>query len=296
MFHWEGIAEFVTVADEASFTAAAKILDISTAQVSRKVTALEQRLGTKLVLRTTRHVSLTDVGITYYQHCKALLIGLEQADQAVINMSGILTGHIKMTAAITYGEKVIAPLINDFMRQHEQLTIDLVLSNERFDLIRDGFDMAIRLGKLEDSSMVASKLDTRVQHLCASPEYLAKHGTPKQLSQLQNHNCLLGSTDYWRFCHKGKHHKLHPKGSISCNNGNALLDAALKGMGLVQLPDYYVLPYLESGELVTVLDEYSEPEDGIWALYPNRQYPSPKVTRLIEFLREEIPRNPSNRW
>lgn len=291
MFHWEGIAEFVTVADEASFTAAAKSLDISTAQVSRKITALEQRLGTKLVLRTTRHVSLTDVGVIYYQHCKQLLEGLEQADQAVINMSGVLTGHIKMTAAINYGEKVIAPLINDFMQQHEQLTIDLVLSNERFDLIRDGFDLAIRLGKLEDSSMVARKLDTRVQHLCAAPAYLEKYGVPEQLAQLQHHNCLLGSTDYWRFCHNGKHHKLHPKGSISCNNGNALLDAALKGMGLAQLPDYYVQPYLESGELITVLDKYREPEDGIWAVYPQRQYPSPKVTRLVEFLREEIPKS-----
>ncbi|MBM6550815.1 LysR substrate-binding domain-containing protein [Marinomonas ostreistagni] len=288
MFHWEGIAEFVTVADEASFTAAAKILDISTAQVSRKLTALEQRLGAKLVRRTTRHVSLTDVGIIYYQHCKQLLQGLEQADQAVINMSGVLTGHLKVTAASTYGEKRIAPLINDFMALHEQLTIELVLSNERLDLVRDGFDLAIRLGKLEDSSMIAKKLDTRVQHLCATPAYLEKYGTPTQLSQLQHHNCLLGSTDYWRFCHGGKHHKLHPKGTISCNNGNALLDATLKGMGLAQLPDYYVQDYLDRGELVTVLDEYREPEDGIWAVYPYSQYPSPKVTQLVDFLKHAM--------
>lgn len=288
MFIWEGVSEFVAVAEAESFTAAAKRLGISTAQVSRQVSALESRLSTKLLYRTTRKVSVTEAGQTYYQYCRQVLDGLEEAERAMTNLQLIPKGKLRLTAPVTYGEKVIAPLVNDFILRYPELEVQLNLTNQKLDLVGGGYDLAIRLGKLEDSSMMAKRLSSRTLYVCASPEYLSTYGVPHSLSELDRHNCLQGSLDYWRFQDRGKPYNVRVKGNMKCDSGWALLDAALKGIGIVQLPDYYVQPSLACGKLMNLLEHYQEADDGIWAIYPHNRHLSPKVRMLLDFLDESL--------
>ncbi|MGO1245935.1 MAG: LysR substrate-binding domain-containing protein [Oceanisphaera sp.] len=288
MFIWEGVSEFVAVAEAESFTQAAKKLTISTAQVSRQVSALEARLSTKLLYRTTRKVSVTEAGQIYYQHCRQVLDGLEEAERTMTNLQLAPKGKLKLTAPITYGEKTIAPLVNDFVQQYPELEVQMILTNQKLDLVAEGFDLAVRLGKLEDSSMMAKRLSSRTQYICASPQYLAAYGEPQRLSDLEQHNCLQGNLDYWRFQEQGQARNIRVKGNIRCDSGWALLDAALKGIGIVQLPDYYVHAALAKGKLVPLLAQYQEPDEGIWALYPHNRHLSPKVRMLLDFLSDSL--------
>ncbi|GAB3518784.1 LysR substrate-binding domain-containing protein [Photobacterium alginatilyticum] len=288
MFNWEGVSEFVAVAEAESFTAAAKRLGISTAQVSRQISALEARLAAKLFYRTTRKVSVTDVGRIYYQHCRQVLDGLEEAERAISNLQSSPRGKLKVTAPVTYGEGTIAPLINNFAQQYPDLDVEFHLSNQKVDLIDEGFDLAIRLGKLDDSSMMAKRLGSRTQYVCASESYLTTYGVPYSLSELEQHNCLRGTLDYWRFQDQGKARNIRVKGSLRCNSGHALTDAALKGLGIVQLPDYYVQQYLDNGQLTALLTQFTESDDGIWALYPHNRHLSPKVRMLVDYLDEQL--------
>ena len=297
---WDGISEFVYVAEYESFTRAAKDLGISTAQVSRQISALEKRLNIKLLYRTTRKVSLTEEGRVFYQHCRGVLDGLDAAEQAVSNLQSKPQGRIKLTAPVTYGEQQLLPLINDFMVQYRDIEVTAFLSNQKIDLIEGGYDLAVRIGKLSDSTMMAKKLSRRTNFVCAAPAYLKRYCTPHTLSDLHKHNCLLGTRDYWHFIENNKQankavgqqaHKptdteknLRVSGSVQYNSGHSLVDAALKGLGIVQLPDYYVQQYLASGALISVLDNYREPEESIWAIYPHNRHLSPKIRLLVDYL------------
>ncbi|OEY66676.1 LysR substrate-binding domain-containing protein [Marinobacter sp. X15-166B] len=284
MVRWDGIREFVAVVEAGSFTAAGQRLEMSTAQVSRQVGALEERLASRLLHRTTRTVSVTETGQLYYQHCRQLLDGLEEAERVVTNLQDKPKGRLRLTAPISYGEGVIAPLINDFAIRYAELDVDLVLTNQRLDLLSEGLDLAIRIGQLEDSTLVARKLGVRTRYVCASATYLETYGTPYSLSELEQHNCLRGGSDYWRFQEDGKASLIRVQGRTQCNSGWALVDAAKKGMGLVQLPDYYVQALIETGRLIPVLENYRERKEVIWAVYPHNRHLSTKVRMLVEFL------------
>ena len=281
---WQGINEFVAVAETQSFSLASKNLNISTAQVSRQITALEKRLQVKLFYRTTRKVSLTQEARVFYQHCRHLLDGLDAAEQAITNLQSSPKGKIKLTAPVTYGEQKILPLVNDFVALYGDIEITTELSNHRIDLIDGGFDIAIRLGQLQDSTLIAKQLSQRANYVCASAAYLKMHGQPYSLSELKDHNCLLGTRDYWRFTEQGKEKNVRVKGNLRCNSGVALVDAALKDIGIIQLPDYYLDPLIASGELITILDQFRDPAEGIWAVYPQNRYLSPKIRLLIDYL------------
>lgn len=288
IMHWEGIAEFVHVAETQSFTQAAQRLSVSTAKVSRQVNALEKRLNVKLFYRSTRTVSLTQEGNLFYRHCRHILNDLEAAEHAVTRLQHHPQGLIKLTAPATYGEKKIAPLINDFVLQHPQVEISAYFTNRQIDLIDDGYDIAIRLGKLKDSSLMAKKLTERVIYLCAAPAYLNQCGTPLSLSDLDKHNCLLGTLDYWHFYDTAGERNLKVSGTLRYNSGEALLDAALKGLGIVQLPDYYVNEHIASGKLTVLLDDRRGRDQGVWAVYPANRYLSPKIRTLIDYLSETL--------
>ena len=285
---WEGISEFVCVAEYESFTRAAKALGISTAQVSRQISALEERLKIKLLYRTTRKVSLTEEGRVFYQHCRSVLDGLNAAEQAVSNLQSKPQGRIKLTAPVTYGEQQLLPLINDFMMQYREIEVTAFLSNQQIDLVEGGYDLAIRIGKLRDSTMMAKKLSLRTNFVCATPAYLNQYGVPRTLDDLSQNNCLLGTRDYWHFVEKGIEKNLRVSGSIQYNSGYSLVDAALKGLGIVQLPDYYVQKHLASGALVSLLDDYREPKESIWAIYPHNRQLSPKIRLLVDYLAERL--------
>ncbi len=288
MFGWEGVTEFVAVAEAESFTLAAKKLGISTAQVSRQIGALEKRLAIKLFYRTTRKVTITESGQIYYNHCRQVLDGLSEAERAITDLQSTPKGKLAMTAPVTYGETKIAPLVNDFVARFPELEVSLLLTNRMINLVSEGYDLAIRLGQLEDSSMIAKRLASRTHHVCASPDYLGRNGIPHSLSELDQHNCLLGTLDYWRFQDGSKVRQARVSGSIRCNNGPSLLDAALKSIGIVQLPDYYVRDHLKSGRLVSLLEQFRIEDDGVWAIYPHNLHLSPKVRLMLDHLDENL--------
>ena len=288
MFGWEGICEFVSVAEQGGFTPAARKLGVSVAQVSRQVAQLEDRLQAKLLLRTTRQVRLTELGDIYYRHCRQLLDNLYEAELAVGRHQAEPQGTLRITAPVSYGESRIAPLVNDFMLRYPQLEVTLTLTNQLLDLVHDGFDLAIRLGHLKDSTLIARKLAERIPYVCASPAYAARNGVPLSLPELAQHSCLVGNSDEWHFTLQGQPHTLRVQGQLHCNSGHALLDAALKGIGIIQLPDYYVYPHLASGELLEFFPECRAPAEGIWALYPQNRHLSPKVRLLVDYLAEQL--------
>lgn len=288
MSQWEGVREFVAVADTGSFTAASQRLKTSVANVSRQVSALEQRLAIELLHRTTRKVSLTEAGLLYYQHCRPLLDGLEEAERALGELQHRPSGLIRLTAPLWFGDTHIMPLVNDFVLENPQVKVEALMTNQRLDLIDSGIDLAIRLGPLENSTMHAKRLGCRTLHICASPEYLHKHGEPQRVAELQQHNCLLGTLDYWRIHEESKERTIPVQGSIKANSGHALIDAALKGIGLVQLPDYYVNEHLQTGKLKEVLTAFRPDLEGIWGLYPHSRHLSIKVRMLLDFLAEKL--------
>ncbi|EJL6389389.1 LysR family transcriptional regulator [Vibrio vulnificus] len=286
--HWEGVNEFVAVAESGSFTQAATRLETSVANVSRRVGQLEERLGVKLLLRSTRKVSLTEAGQIYVQHCRSILEGLYQAELAVTQMQQIPQGKLRITAPVTYGEQKIAPLLNDFLIRYPKIDLELVLTNQKLDLIEQGVDIAVRLGQLEDSSSMARRLSERHLHVCATLEYFEQHGMPHTLSDLSSHNCLVGTHDHWRFKERHQGRSIKVNGRIRCSSGVVLLDAALKGIGLVQLPDYYVDEHLRAGRLIEVLAHFRDDREGVWALYPHNRHLSPKVRLLVDHLAQHL--------
>ena len=288
MMDWVGINEFVLVAQTQSFTKAAEKLGVSVVFVSRKVKALENRLGVKLFKRTTRKVFLTEIGQQYFNDCKPLVEALALAELNVKNKQQTLSGLIKVTAPVTFGERHIAPLINVFLKQNPNIEIELILTNQTLDLMDSGIDIAIRLGNLKDSNLIAKKLASRQMFVCASPAYLNQHGIPHSLSELASHQCLVGSNEYWRFLKNDKVINTRINGRLRCNSGNSLFKAAIDGLGLVQLPDYYVNDALENGQLKEVLPQFRGQEEGIWAVYVDKQILPTKVTKLISFIAQHL--------
>lgn len=288
MTNLNGINEFIAVAETSSFTAAARRLKISTAQVSRMVSGLEKRLASVLFYRTTRKVSLTEEGQTYYHHCKQALETLELGEQTLGQRNLVLKGKLKVTAPHAYGELQIAPLLNDFVTAYPDVELEYELTNKQLDLVEGGYDLAIRVGHLDDSSFIARRLGSRRLFVCAAPAYLAAHGEPHSLSDLKRHNCILGTLDYWRFQQNGIESNVRVRGNLRCNSAPALLDAAMKGIGLVQLPDYYLTEAIRDGKLVTLLSNAQSAQEGIWAVYPGRNL-SFRARALLEFLVESMP-------
>jgi DNA-binding transcriptional LysR family regulator len=288
MLPWEGVSEFVAVAESGGFTSAAKRLGLSTAQISRQVAALEQRLDVQLLYRTTRKVSLTEQGELYYRHCHGVLEGLQEAEFAVSTLQQVPRGLIQMTAPANYGERYVMPVVNAFLERYPELQIHVDLTNQTLDLISGGYDLAIRLGHLRDSSMMAKSLTQRRWNVCASPAYFDRKGVPHSLGELDFHQCLLGTSESWKFMQQGQPVLIKPQSRLRCNSGSALVDAALRGLGLVQLPDYYVRQPIAQGVLREVLTEFQAQPEGVWAVYPRNRHLSSKIRLLVDFLAESL--------
>ncbi|WP_144211737.1 LysR substrate-binding domain-containing protein [Shewanella donghaensis] len=289
MLPWEGVYEFVAVAETDSFTAAGKRLSISTAQVSRQISQIENRLTTKLFYRTTRKVSLTEEGQIFYRHCRQVIDGLEEAERAISSLQNKPQGLIKLTTPVTYGESFIMPIVTDYMQQYPDVEVICELTNSQLDLVDGGYDLAIRLGHLPDSSMMAKRLTSREQFVCAAPDYINRFGAPYSLSELSQHNCLVGSQPHWHFNEGGKQRSIKVQGNLQCSSGISLLNAAIKGLGIVQLPGYYVADAISEGRLSVILESYKQQQEGIWALYPHNRHLSPKVRLLVDKLAAELP-------
>ena len=290
MSRWDGIDEFTAVAEQASFSAAAKRLGQSTSAVSREIARLEDRLQTRLLHRTTRRVELTDAGRDFLARCRRLIDERDEALAAVQPDDQAPRGLLRMTCSVSYGERFIAPAVNTFARQNPELRIELDLDNRLRDLVGDGYDLAVRFGHLTDSRLMARRLASRRLILCASPDYLARRGAPRDLSEIASHDGLIGSAEHWRFTEAGREVTLRPSGRWRCNSGAAVLDATLQGLGLCQLPDFYVAEALATGALISLLDEQRPPDEGVWAVHPHPRHVPPKVRAMIDWLHEGLAR------
>ena len=284
---WHGMDEFVAVATCGSFAQAAKILQVPTSTVSRAVARLEEQVRAQLFYRTTRKVVLTDNGRLFVEHCRRIIAEREEAF-AALSANGEPGGELRITCSTALGERFVAPIVQDFCAAWPQLSVTLDLSNRIVDMIAEGYDLAIRTGDLTDSRMVRTRIAGRRLYSCASPDYLARAGKPERIEDLDAHNCLAGSAAHWHFSVEGADRIVRPRGRWRCNSGEAVARAALAGMGICQLPDFYVLRPLASGALVEILPEYRRPEEPIWAVYPERRHLMPKVRLLVDSLKERL--------
>ena len=284
MSGWAGIDEFVAVAQAKSFTQAARRLGLSTSQVSRAVVQLEDRVGQRLFFRTTRHVSLTDAGERFFLQCRRLHGERDEALASLVEEANQLQGYIRMTSAIAFGERFVVPVLNSFMTEHPKVRVELVLANDVLDLVDLGIDLAVRFGRLPDSGLIATRLSSRTRHLCGAPAYVDRHGAPKSLDELADHACLRGTAESWTFSRGGKAytHRVHAR--FTCNSGYAVLDAALAGLGLCQLPDFYVSGHIQAGRLLDLLIDNRPEDEAVWAVYPHRRHLPLKVKALLEHL------------
>jgi DNA-binding transcriptional LysR family regulator len=282
------MAVFAKVVESASFAAAARHFDMSPAMVSKHVSTLEDRLGVRLLNRTTRHVSATEVGQDYYERCLRILSELEDADRAAGDLQTAPRGLLRVTTSVSFGSRQLAPAIADYLVAYPDVSIDLRLHDNYVDLLEERIDLAIRLGQLSDSSLIARKLCAVEMIPCASPGYLAAHGTPQKPRDLIKHNCLIythAAPRAWTFVDRnGKEEGVRVSGRVSGNGGDALLALAVRDTGIALGPDYLVGDDLTAGRLIRLLPDYTTQDTPVYAVYPHGQYLSPKTRTFIDFL------------
>jgi len=279
---------FTAVVDAGSFVRAAESLEMSKAAVSRYVADLEDRLGVRLLHRTTRKLSLTEEGRAFHLRCKELLGELEEAETEITAQSAQAIGLLKINVPYSFGILHLAPLWSEFMAQNPKVTLDVTLSDRVVDLVEEGYDLAVRIGSLANSSLISRKLASHRMVLCASPTYLKRRGYPKHPSDLVDHTVLayslLSTGDNWEL--DGPEGKVHVlvRPVLHTNSGDTCLAGALKHQGVILQPSFLVDDDLRSGALVELMPQYRSPDFGIYAVYPSRQYVSAKVRLLIDFL------------
>ncbi|MFM2403163.1 MAG: HTH-type transcriptional regulator DmlR [Pseudomonadota bacterium] len=279
---------FVAVVDAGSFVGAADALQMSKTAVSRVVGALETRLGTRLLQRTTRRLSLTPEGALFVERCRELLDGVRDAEAELSTRTGEVIGELRVSAPVTFGLDHLAPLWPAFMARHPRLTLDVTLTDRFVDLVDEGVDLAVRIGQLPASSLVSRRPASTRLVLCASPEYLARHGTPRTPADLAGHTTfaykLLASGDQWPF--EGPDGpltvKVNPR--MRSNSGDSCCVAALQHQGIVLQPSFMVGRHLASGALVELLADHRSRELGIHAVWPSRRQLAPKVRLMVEYL------------
>ena len=283
---------FAAVVDAGSFVQAADALEMSKPAVSRHVADLEQRLGVRLLHRTTRKLSLTEEGRAFYGRCQTVLADLEVAEAEVTAKSIVINGLIKINVPVSFGLLHLAPLWPDFMSKYPDVLLDVTLADRMVDLVEEGYDMAVRIGDLQSSSLVSKKLASTRMMLCASPGYLKRHGQPRHPSELVDHTVLtyslLATGDHWEFDGPVGKVSVTVTPSMRTNSGDTCRIAALNDKGVILQPSFMVGDDLRSGALVELVPEYRAREFGVYAVYPTRQYVSPKVRALMDFLSEAM--------
>jgi DNA-binding transcriptional LysR family regulator len=270
------------------FTAAANALGVSTSFVSRQVKRLENRLQTRLLHRTTRAVSLTDIGRSFYDRSRDIIDRFDALESDMADLQKRPKGHIRMTAPGFYAENYVAPALVDFAIKYPDVSIDLDTRMHIVDLVAEGLDLAVRMSAPADSSLVARKVATRRLIVCASPEYLSRRGTPARPEDLRKHNCLNINDMQWRFAFPDAIRSIRVRGSFNSDNGRTLVAAAVRGIGMVRITDDYVLNEISRGELRPVLEDFEVSDTATWVAYPDRHHLPTRVRLLIDFLADRL--------
>jgi len=286
------IMSFVKVVDTGGFATAARALDLSPSMVTNHVQALEERLGVRLLNRTTRKVNLTEAGQAYYERCVRIPAELEEADHAAEALQSKPRGTLRLNTSPGM-PPAIAPVIASFVALFPEVSVDIVATGRMVDLVEEGFDLAIRGHSIPDSSLIVRRLATYKMVVCAAPDYLARRGTPKRPQDLVNHNCMHFSdaawdSRDWRFTEKGAEQTISISGNLKVNNVDSLRLAAVLGQGLILLPSFVVSDEFKSGRLVPVLTEFQMSEMPINAIYPHRQFVPSKVRSFIDLAAKQF--------
>jgi DNA-binding transcriptional LysR family regulator len=283
---------FVTVVESGGFSRAAEVLDSTTAAVSRRVAALEKRLGARLLNRTTRTMSLTETGERYYRDLVTILRALEEADARAAGEAAEPTGTLRITAPLSYGVRRLSPLLSEFMTLHPQLRVVLVLDDGYRDIVSEGFDLAIRIGELKDSTLVARRLAAVRRYFCAAPEYLAQYGVPQRPADLTTHACLhynnIMLREEWTLIGPHGPETVAVSGPLSTNNGDVLRDAACRGQGIALLPDFIAEDDLASGRLQRILQAYQPLNYSLYVVWASGSFMPSKIRLLVDFLFERF--------
>lgn len=288
---------FVKVVKEGSFSAAARASGLTPSAVSKQVGRLEDRLGARLFNRTTRHLSLTEVGRGFYERCCQILTDVEEAENAVANLHAAPRGTLKMNVPVAFGRLWVTPLLPEFMELYPEIKIELNLQDRFVDLLSEGYDLAIRIGDLEDSSLIARKLAANRRVVCASPTYLERSGVPHSPMELKHHHCLIYTSrafrNDWRFIGPDGEETVHVGGSVETNNPEVVMNLILRDVGVGLLPQWLVGRAIREGRLREILVDYHVPDSAIYAIYPPGRHLSPKVRAFVDFIAEkfQIPEN-----
>jgi len=280
---------FVRVVEDESFSSAARSMKLTPSAVSKLIGRLEDRLGARLLSRTTRRLSLTEEGHAFYQRCVPILSAIEEAERAVTELHAEPRGLLKINASTAFGQYHIEPLIPEFLARYEDLRIQLILSDSLVNLVEEEVDVAIRIADLPDSSLIARKLAPARRMVTASPSYLEKHGVPKTPEELTEHNCLTlsfeTSLNQWEFQGFEGPNRIRVSGNFETNNATALHEAARAGLGLMRTANFIAMPDIRKGNLVPVLEEFeTKGNANIYAVYPHNRHLSPKVRAFIDLL------------
>ncbi|MCC6380065.1 MAG: LysR family transcriptional regulator [Burkholderiales bacterium] len=289
----QAISAFVAVVENGSFARAASRLDQSVSAVSRQVADLERHLDARLLNRTTRRLSLTEPGRAFHERAVQLLADLEEAEQGASAGGMTPRGTLKLTAPITYGTRVLAPLIAAFAARHEQVRVDVDLSDRVIDLVDEGFDLAVRIGDIGSPHLVARRIGTTSLVCCASPAYLDRRGTPRTPDELARHDCLTyeyaAARHQWRFAAAdGSERIVRIGGPLHANNGRMLAALAVEGAGVVCEPDFILGPDIARGALVPILADWKLPAIAVHVAYPSRRHLSAKVRAFVDYLAERL--------
>ena len=282
---------FVATVDAHNFTAAAKRLALSKQFVSRRVMALEEALGVQLLIRNTRKLAVTELGQEFYERARRILGEVEDAEQAMSLRRAGPRGLLRVSAPMSFGMMHLSPLVASFLREHADVRFDMELSDRTVDVVGEGFDMAIRIGALPDSTLIAQKLVDVRMVVCCSPGYVRRRGAPVVPADLARHSCLLyghGGVVSWDFVVDGVSKGVEVNGPLRANNGELIRDAAVAGLGIVRLPDFIVADALNGGQLVTVLEEFLPSAATVYAVYPQHRQSSVTIRVFVEFLREHL--------
>lgn len=284
---------FVEVARRQGFTAAARELNVSKSHVSKQIERLEERLGVRLLHRTTRQVSLSEEGQIYFRRCQQILEDIDDAERAIAELRSTPTGTLRLTAPMTFGLKYLNGLLCEFLEQYPGVDAEVHFSDQVVSLVESNVDVAVRIGALEDSSLVGRKLAPVRTLTVASPEYLAEYGEPKHPDELREHSCLRysyqvsGTTWYYRGT-DGEELNVRVDGRISANNGRALTQAACAGLGVHLAPDFIIAEAVRGGALKPILRDWSSRELALWVVYPDRRFLSQRVRFFVDFLADRF--------
>ena len=284
---------FHLLANKGSLAATARELGVTPPAVSKRLTALEARLGVRLVNRTTRSMSLTAEGELYFSHAARILTQIDEVEQLIGASRATPKGLIRVNASLGFGRRYIGPALAAFFAQYPEVEIQLEISDHPLDLATHGFDLGIRFGTLPDAAFHARKVASNRRLLCASPLYLEKHGTPQKLADLQQHNCIFlrqNETPYgvWSFTNGGRTQNVKVRGALGCNDGEVALNWPLEGFGILLRAEWDIARYVRSGRLRLVLEDQTPTRADVYAVYPQQLHLSARVRSLIDFLVERF--------